>query len=225
MFDINPCMETMKTPVVQVVQDDLPDGVVFASGMVAIDTETTGLQVTKDKLCVCQVGDGAGRVWLVQFRKGYEAPNLKKLMADTRVVKLFHFARFDIAVLQHNLGVKVGPFFCTKIASKLLAGARGEEQAAEKPKHNLRGLVLKYCGGELDKTEQMSNWDVDVLTESQKAYAASDVLYLHTIHDVMRDELAERDLNHMMSEALAFLPTRVEMDIRGMPEGDIFAHK
>ncbi|MFZ2587566.1 MAG: ribonuclease D [Alphaproteobacteria bacterium] len=213
-------------PVIQVVQGDLPDGVVFADGIAALDTETTGLNVTGDKLCVCQVGDGRGNVWLIQFPNGYDAPNLKALLQDPRVVKVFHFARFDVAVLQHNLKVMVGPFFCTKIASKLLHEARRVAGGFDdKPKHNLRGLVLKYCGIELDKTEQMSNWNVPELTESQKAYAASDVLYLHTLYTAMLDELAALDLNHMMQEALAFLRVRVEMDVRGFSEGDVFAHK
>lgn len=215
---MNHDMKTLQpAPRVLVVQDDLPDGVTFPNGMVAIDTETTGLAVTKDKLCLCQVGDGLGNVWLIQFKNGYEAPNLKALMVNPRVVKLFHFARFDVAILQHNLQVQVAPFFCTKVASKLIYAADA--------RHNLRSLVERYCGVILDKSEQMSDWTVAELSASQQAYAASDVLYLHAIFNTMRDELASKNLNHMMSECLAFLATRVEMDLRGMPEGDVFAHK
>ncbi|MCP5405744.1 MAG: ribonuclease D [Pseudomonadaceae bacterium] len=204
-------------PNIHLVHGDLPDGLTFPNGMVAVDTETTGLNVTEDKLCLCQVGDGQGNAWLVKFDGDYSAPNLKALLANPRLLKLFHFARFDVAILQHNLGVEVTPVFCSKIASKLL---RTDGQ-----KHNLRTLVQEYCGVTLDKSEQMSDWSLPELSESQQHYAASDVLYLHTIFEKMADQLMQANLNHILGESLKFLSTRVEMDLRGLPEGDVFSHK
>jgi ribonuclease D len=203
---------------ITLVEDDLPHGLTFPNGMVAIDTETTGLSLTESKLCLAQIGDGNGNVWLVKFSKGdYAAPNLRKMLEDPRLTKLFHYARFDLAFLQKSLDIKLIPnIFCTKIASKLARATEG--------KHNLRTLCQLYLGVNLDKTEQMSNWAAPVLTESQQAYAASDVLYLHELHAHLTEALAAQNLNHIMHEALAFLPTRVEMDLRGLPETDLFGH-
>lgn len=205
-------------PNIVLVHEDLPPGLTFSSGMVALDTETTGLSLQTDRLCLCQVGDGEGNAWLVKFSgESYNAPNLKRLLEDPRLVKLFHFARFDVAILQKFLNVPdINPVFCTKIASKLVRPNTG--------KHNLRTLVQQFAGVELDKTEQMSNWAAETLTESQMAYAASDVLYLHKLYEGLTAMLAEQNLNHVMDQALKFLPTRVEMDLRGMPEGDLFSH-
>lgn len=198
--------------------NDLPQGVTFPNGMVAIDTETTGLSLDTDRLCLCQVGDGEGRVWLVKFDgTDYTAPNLRAVLENPRLVKLFHFGRFDLAMLRKWLKLDdIAPVFCTKIASKLIRPHEG--------KHNLRTLCKLYLNVELDKTEQMSNWAAPELTDSQKAYAASDVLYLHALFNHMRDELAEAHLNAAMTQALAFLPIRVELDLRGFPEGDLFSH-
>jgi ribonuclease D len=206
----------MMSPAVYLVDDDLPEGVSFPDGRVAVDTETTGLEVTKVKLCLCQVGDGQGNVWLVKFRDDYKAPRLKAVLGDAGLTKLFHFARFDVAILQHNLGIKVTPAFCTKIGHKLAHPSA--------PKHNLRALVQQYCGVTLDKGEQMSDWSAPELTESQKAYAASDVAYLHRIHDGLQRELADSGLAKVMADALAFLPARIDMDLRGLPEQDLFSH-
>lgn len=208
----------MTTPNIQLVHNDLPSGLTFPNGMVAIDTETTGLSLVTDRLCLAQVGDGEGNVWLVKFDgSDYSAPNLRKVLEDPRLIKLFHFARFDLAMLQKWLGIpEIHPAFCTKIASKLTQPGPG--------KHNLRTLCKEYLGVELDKTEQISNWAAEELTESQIAYAASDVLYLHQLFKIMNDKLTEMSLNLAMHNALNFLATRVELDLKGYPETDLFSH-
>jgi ribonuclease D len=204
---------------IQLCQEDLPAGLTFPNGMVAIDTETTGLSLVTDRLCLAQVGDGEGNVWLVKFgpQSSYAAPNLKAVLTNPRLTKLFHYARFDLAMLQKWLQLPpIQPFFCTKIASKL-----ARQQAT---KHNLRALCQEYLGVELDKTEQMSNWAAPELTASQQLYAAQDVAFLHGLYQHLSTALTEQNLNHAMLEALAFLPTRVELDLRSFPEIDLFAH-
>jgi ribonuclease D len=203
-------------PLIELVHDDLPPDAAFGDGVAAIDTETTGLSVTHDKLCLCQVGDSAGRVWLVKFGADYAAPRLRALLADPGVLKIFHFARFDVAQLQRHLGVTVAPVFCTKIAHKLVK--------PDSTKHNLRTLVLEYCGVELDKGEQMSDWAAPELTAAQRKYAALDVFYLARVWEALREELARTGRAALMQAALDFLPARVEMDLAGLPEGDLLAH-
>lgn len=211
-------MITRPTPTITLVHNDLPTGLTFPNGMVAIDTETTGLSLVTDRLCLAQVGDGEGNVWLVKFDgSDYSAPNLRKVLEDPRLIKLFHFARFDLAMLQKWLGLpEIHPSFCTKIASKLTQPGPG--------KHNLRTLCKDFLGVELDKTEQMSNWAAEELTESQMNYAASDVLYLHELYQIFSDKLTEMGLNVAMHNALNFLATRVELDLKGYPETDLFSH-
>lgn len=198
--------------------NDLPSGLNFGTA-IAVDTETTGLDVRTVQLCLVQVADGKGNVWLVKFDgTDYSAPNLRKVLEDENVVKLFHFARFDLAMLQRALGIPlVAPSFCTKIASKLLR--------QDTARHNLRTLVKDYLDVTLDKTEQLSDWTVPVLSESQKHYAASDVIHLHALHQKMVAALAEAGLQGVMEKALVFLPARVELDLLGHPENDLFAHK
>jgi ribonuclease D len=211
-------MSTSSIPSITVCHNDLPAGLSFASGMVAIDTESTGLNVRADPLCLVQVGDGEGRAWLIQFpTQNFAAPNLRAVLENPRLTKLFHFARYDLAMLQRSLGLSdIGPIFCSKIASKLLRPSEG--------KHNLRTLVQRYAGVTLDKTEQMSDWTVPVLSASQQAYAAADVLYLHQLYAGLSAELAEANLNHTMQAALNFLAMRVALDLAGFPETDLFAH-
>ncbi len=213
---------------IHMCENDLPSGITFASGMMAIDTETTGLSLTHDKLCLIQIGNGEGDAWLVKLAPPHApdtpalaAPNLRHHLENPRLTKLFHFARFDVAMLQKHLHMAdLGPLFCTKIASKLVRPHEG--------KHNLRTLVKHYLGAELDKTEQMSDWSAPVLSASQQAYAASDVIHLHALTQRLSAELADKNLTHMMHQALQFLPTRVEMDLRGYPldapSADLFAH-
>ncbi len=209
---------------VVLVHDDLPAGLTFPGNVVAIDTETTGLSLFTDKLCLCQVGDNRGNVWLVKFdiTRGPDAykhcPNLKALLQDAAITKLFHYARFDLAMLQKNLDLPaITPMFCTKIASKLVRPDEG--------KHNLRTLAYHYLGVTLDKSEQLSNWAAPELTESQMAYAASDVLYLAGLHEKLVAELAAANRSAFMDAALAYLPTRVDMDLADLlPETDVFSH-
>lgn len=215
-------MQNAPSPTIHVVHDDLPAGLSFANGAVAIDTETTGLSLETDKLCLVQVGDGEGNAWLVKFdvasgTPNYSAPNLRAVLENPRITKLFHYGRFDMAMLQKHLGLAdIAPVFCTKIASKLVRPHAG--------KHNLRTLVQEYTGITLDKTEQMSNWAAPTLTESQIAYAASDVLYLHTLMAKLAEQAAEQNLTAVLDQALRFLHTRVEMDLLGLPESDLFGH-
>ena len=206
----------MNEPQITLVHNDLPAGLTFPDGRAGIDTETTGLSVTADKLCLVQVGDSRGNVWLVKLDADYDAPNLKALLANPDVLKIFHFARFDLAQLQRHLNVRTAPVFCTKIAHKLLH--------ANAKKHNLRALVTQYCDLELDKAEQMSNWAAPELTPAQQKYAALDVFYLPRIWQTMREELQAANKNAWMQAALDYLPTRVDMDLASMPEEDLFEH-
>lgn len=198
--------------------NDLPDGVTFPDGMVAIDTETLGLNVKRDRLCVAQLGDGKGNVWLVKFDgTDYAAPNLKTLLVDPRVQKIFHYARFDIAVFREYLDVDVAPLFCTKIASKLVR--------TYTDKHGLKNLTQELLGVEMDKFQQQSDWSAPILTEAQKHYAASDVIYLHDLKTELENRLRERNRLELAIQCFTFLPTRVALDLAGWEETDIFAHR
>ena len=195
---------------------DLPDG--FEPGPVlAIDTETLGLNPQRDRLCVVQLSRGDGTADVVQIPKGAAAPvNLCRILADTSVLKLFHFARFDIAALEKAFGVVTTPVYCTKIASKLVR--------TYTDRHGLKDLVRELLGVELSKQQQSSDWGADLLTEAQLGYAASDVLHLHALK-VRLDALQEREGRaHLAKACFDFLPTRAELDLAGWPEVDIFAH-
>lgn len=199
-------------------EEDLPAGV-LAPGPVAVDTETMGLVTHRDRLCLLQISDGRGDEHLVRFANGsaYDAPNLKAVLADPDRLKLYHYARFDLAAIRHYLGVTAGPVFCTKIASKMTR--------TYTDRHGLKNLVSEMLGEELSKVQQSSDWGAPVLTEAQKEYAASDVRYLHRLRDVLIPRL-EREGRLAMAEAcFAFLPTRAELDLAGWIDKDIFSHE
>lgn len=195
---------------------DIPAGLSFGKS-VAVDTETMGLNPARDRLCLVQLSSGDGNAHLVQLAAGqYDAPNLKKLMTDTSVLKIFHFARFDIASLKAYLDVDVTPIYCTKIASRL---ARTFTD-----KHSLKELCRELMGVELSKQQQTSDWGADKLSDEQLAYAASDVLYLHKIKERL-DAMMEREGRlHLAQACFDFLPQRSSMDLGGWADVDIFAH-
>ena len=198
---------------------DLPDTLDLGA-VVAIDSETMGLSIGRDRLCVVQLSGGDGNAHLVQMpppgRDGrLHAPNLERLLTDPTRLKLFHFARFDVAVLQHSLGVTTAPIYCTKIASKLVR--------TYTDRHGLKDLVRELIGVDLSKQQQSSDWGADALTEEQIAYAASDVLYLHQIKARLDDMLRREGRTALAEACFRFLPTRAALDIQGWPE-DIFEH-
>ncbi len=184
---------------------------------VAIDTETLGLNPLRDRLCVVQLSGGDGTADVVQIKKGQtSAPNLQALFADASVLKLYHFARFDLASLFHAFGVMPQPAYCTKIASRMTR--------TYTDRHGLKELVKELAGMDLSKQQQSSDWGADTLTDAQLAYAASDVLYLHVLKEKL-DILLEREGRMEMAQAcFDFLPTRARIDLAGWPETDIFAH-
>jgi ribonuclease D len=197
-------------------KNDLPDDLDLGK-MVAIDTETMGLNPFRDRLCLVQLSSGDGNAHLVQFTgRDYNAPNLKKLLNDQSVLKLFHFARFDVAILYAYLRVASYPLYCTKIASRLCRTFTD--------KHGLKELSRDLIGIDLNKQQQSSDWGADTLSEDQKTYAASDVLYLHKIKEKL-DVMLEREGRTQLAQAcFNFLPARAELDLAGWPEIDIFAH-
>jgi ribonuclease D len=195
---------------------DLPAGVDFGNS-VAIDTETLGLLPHRDKLCLVQLSSGDGNVHMVQMdRATYDAPNLKALLANPAVTKIFHFARFDVAVLKQYLAVDTFPLYCTKIASKLTR--------TYTDRHGLKDLVRELLGIEMNKLQQSSDWGAHVLSDAQKQYAASDVLYLHELKARL-DQMLEREGRSNMARAcFDFVPTRAALDLAGWTEEDVFAH-
>ncbi len=195
---------------------DLPAEVSFGS-VVAIDTETMGLNPHRDRLCLVQLSGGDGNAHLVQMPKGpHSAPRLAALLADPKVLKLFHFGRFDIAVLEHALGVRCEPVWCTKIAAKLTRTFTD--------RFGLKDLCRELLGVEISKQQQSSDWGADALSEEQLAYAASDVLHLHALKAKL-DALLEREgRTELAHAAFTFLPTRARLDLAGWPDEDIFAH-
>jgi ribonuclease D len=197
-------------------QGDLPDGLSLGP-VVAIDTETLGLNPFRDRLCLAQLSSGDGTAHCVQFAAGeYAAPNLKKLLADPNTTKLFHFARFDIAMFRRWLGVDCKPIYCTKIASKLVR--------TYTDRHGLKDLVRELLGVEISKEQQSSDWGAKDLTEKQLAYAASDVAHLHALKTIL-DAMLEREGRTAMAKAcFDFLPCRAALDLAGWEETDIFAH-
>ena len=199
-------------------EDDLPAGV-LAPGPVAVDTETMGLITPRDRLCVVQISDGQGDEHLVRFKPGsaYDAPNLKAVLADPARVKLFHFARFDLAAIEHYLGVTAAPVFCTKIASKLVR--------TYTDRHGLKDLVRELLGKELSKQQQSSDWGGEELSEAQREYAASDVRYLHAMHVILAERLEREGRTQLAQACFDFLPARARLDLAGWPDKDIFSHE
>ncbi len=195
---------------------DLPDLARYTTS-VAIDTETLGLNPHRDRLCVVQLSNGDGSADVVQIAPGQrDAPNLKKLFADPAVTKIFHFARFDLAVLYHAFGVMPEPVYCTKIASRLVR--------TYTDRHGLKDLVRELLGVDLSKQQQSSDWGADSLTEAQLAYAASDVLHLHELRARLDVLLAREHRTDLASACFGFLPARARLDLEGWSEQDIFAH-
>jgi len=199
-------------------EEDLPEGV-LAPGPVAVDTETMGLITARDRLCLLQISDGGGDEHLVRFAAGsdFAAPNLRAVLADPARLKLFHFARFDLAAIHYYLRVMAAPVFCTKIASKLVR--------TYTDRHGLKELVRELLGKEISKQQQSSDWGAPVLSEAQQDYAASDVRYLHAMHGILAERLAREGRTEMAAACCDFLPTRALLDIAGWAERDIFSHE
>lgn len=199
-------------------EEDLPEGV-LAPGPVAIDTETMGLITPRDRLCLVQISDGNGDEHLVRFAPGstFDAPNLKAVLADPARLKLYHFARFDLAAIEHYLGVSAAPVFCTKIASKLVR--------TYTDRHGLKDLVRELLGKEVSKQQQSSDWGARELTDAQKDYAASDVRYLHAMHAILVERLAREHRTELAQACFDFLPARARLDLAGWPDHDIFSHE
>jgi ribonuclease D len=201
---------------IRVHSGDLPAHVDFGAA-VAIDTETLGLDVRRDRLCVVQLSGGDGSAEIVQISPGQtRAPNLERLLSDPDVVKLFHFGRFDMAVLRHAFGIMPVPIYCTKIASKL---ARTYTD-----RHGLKDLARELIGVDLSKQQQSSDWGASALSEAQLAYAASDVLHLHALRAKLDAMLARENRDALARAAFAYIPERVRLDLAGFAEMDIFAH-
>jgi ribonuclease D len=197
-------------------KNDLPNGLDLGP-IVAIDSETLGLNPIRDRLCLVQLSSGDGTAHMVQFTDGkYDAPNLKALLADPTITKLFHYARFDVAMFRRYLGVMTTPIYCTKIASKLVR--------TYTDKHGLKDLVKELLGTDLSKEQQSSDWGAPDLSEKQLAYAANDVAYLHRLKDALDVMLAREGRTELARACFGFLPTRAELDLAGWPDTDIFAH-
>lgn len=198
-------------------QNDLPDDLAFGTS-VAVDTETMGLNLVRDRLCLVQLSFGDGDAHLVQFPVGsdYAAPNLRRLLSDPKILKIFHFGRFDIASIKAYMGVDCTPVYCTKIASRLVRTFTD--------RHSLKELCRELLGVELSKQQQSSDWGNATLSEDQKVYAANDVLYLHKIKDAIDPMLVREGRQELAQACFDFLPARAELDLAGWPEIDIFAH-
>ncbi|HEX8568439.1 MAG TPA: ribonuclease D [Caulobacteraceae bacterium] len=195
---------------------DLPEGLSFG-GSVAVDSEAMGLRIGRDGLCVVQLSAGDGDAHVVQLnRSGYDAPNLKRLLRDPDVLKIFHFARFDIAMFEHHLGVTTGPIYCTKTASRL---ARTYTD-----RHGLKDLTRELLGLEISKAQQSSDWGADTLTPEQLNYAASDVLNLHALKERLDAMLQREGRTELARACFEFLPWRARLDLAGWEDQDIFAH-
>lgn len=197
------------------LEGDIPANINFGN-VIGVDTEATGLSMLRDRLCVVQLTDGKGYIYVVKVESPYNCPNLKKLLSDKNVEKIFHFARFDVAMIKKCLGVVCEPVFCTKIASKL---ARTSTD-----KHSLKAIVKEFFDVDLNKEEQTSDWAVPHLSEKQIQYAGGDVMYLHRMKDILVEKLVREKRLDIAKACFAFIPTRCEMDLQGFGDDDIFAH-
>ncbi|MEH6790972.1 ribonuclease D [Parasphingorhabdus sp.] len=198
-------------------EEDIPPDV-LGEGSLAVDTETMGLQTPRDRLCLLQISDGRGDEHLVRFGpdSDYKAPNLRAILADRGRLKLYHFARFDLAAIEHYLGVMAEPVFCTKIASRLIR--------TYTDRHGLKELVRELLGQDISKQQQSSDWGGPELSEAQREYAASDVRYLHRLKDELELRLEREGRMALAQACFDFLPDRARLDLAGWPETDIFAH-
>ena len=195
---------------------DLPDDLDLGP-IVAIDCETMGLNLHRDRLCVVQLSGGDGNAHLVQVAKGQtSAPNLERLLTNPDVLKLFHFGRFDIAAMYHAFGALAAPVYCTKIASRMVR--------TYTDRHGLKALTQELLGVDISKQQQSSDWGADTLTRAQMDYAASDVLYLHQLREALDKNLAREGRTDLAQACFDFLPTRALLDLEGWPDTDIFAH-
>nr|WP_216364832.1 MULTISPECIES: ribonuclease D [unclassified Roseobacter] len=209
-------MDKGQSVAIHTYQNDLPDGLDLGP-VVAIDCETMGLNPHRDRLCLIQLSGGDGEAHLVQVAKGQtEAPNLAALLTNPDVLKLFHFGRFDIAAMYHAFGALTAPVYCTKIASKLVR--------TYTDRHGLKYLCQELLGIDISKQQQSSDWGAETLSEAQKSYAASDVLYLHQLRDELNRRLAREGREEVAQSCFDFLPTRAQLDLAGWPEIDIFSH-
>ena len=197
-------------------QNDLPDTLDLGS-VVAIDCETMGLNPHRDRLCVVQMSSGDGDAHLVQISQGQsEATNLTRILTDPKVLKLFHFGRFDIAALYQTFGALTAPVYCTKIASRMVR--------TYTDRHGLKNLTQDLLGLDISKQQQMSDWGAETLTQAQRDYAASDVLHLHRLREELDLRLEREDRRDLAQACFDFLPTRARLDLAGWPDTDIFAH-
>jgi ribonuclease D len=199
-------------------QEDLPPDVRFADGPIAVDTEAMGLVPGRDRLCLVQLSDGKGDEHLVRFRLGsdYSAPNLKALLTDPDRLKLYHFARFDVGIMQAYLGIMAAPLYCTRTASRLVR--------TYTDRHGLKDLVKELLNVDLSKQQQTSDWGAAELSDAQREYAASDVRYLHALKTQLDERLQREGRAELAQACFDFLPARALLDIAGWPEQDIFAH-
>lgn len=197
-------------------EGDLPSNLKF-KGRLAVDTETLGLNPNRDPLCLVQLSGGDGEAHIVQLdRSTYDAPNLKKLLGDKKVTKIFHFARFDLAIIKKYLGVECTPVFCTRTASKLVR--------TYTDRHGLRDVCREFLSVDLNKQQQSSDWGAKELSAEQLQYAANDVLYLHDLMDKFEERLKRENRTDLAQRCFDFLITRADLDLEGWPEIDIFEH-
>ncbi len=201
---------------IKLYKGDLPAALDLGTS-IAVDTEALGLNPLRDKLCLVQLSSGDGNAHLVQLdRASYDAPRLKSLLGDSAIMKIFHYARFDVATLKHHLGVETRPLYCTKIASRLTR--------TYTDRHGLKDLIRELLGIDINKQQQSSDWGVHILSDAQKQYAAQDVLYLHEIKARL-DQMLEREGREKLAKAcFDFVNSRADLDLAGWTEEDVFAH-